>query len=73
MVLLVVVDAGSDGQQAVAQLLRLGVRQRAVRQQDLGPGDQVDRGQGEFQPCGRCSRRRGEGKRLKPVSCPCRT
>jgi hypothetical protein len=39
-------------QQPVAELLRLGGGQFAVQQQDAGPGQQVDRGEAEFEPDG---------------------
>jgi hypothetical protein len=45
-------DAGCGVQQPVAQLLRLGFREVTIQQQCFGPGDQVDRGRGEFQPRG---------------------
>ena len=45
-------DLRGDVQQPVAQLLRLRGGQSAVEEQGLGPGEQVDAGQGEFQPCG---------------------
>lgn len=37
-------------QQPVAQLLRLGGGEVAVQEQDPGPGEQVDTGQGQLQP-----------------------
>jgi transposase-like protein len=39
-------------QQPIAQLLRFGGGQFPVKEQDLGPGEQVDAGQGQFQPGG---------------------
>jgi hypothetical protein len=43
-------EAGGDVQQLIAQLLWLGQRVFAVKQEHFGPGEQVDAGQGEFQP-----------------------
>jgi hypothetical protein len=39
---------GGDVQQSVAQLLRFGGGEVAVQEQKLGPGEQVDAGQGEL-------------------------
>jgi hypothetical protein len=39
-----------DVQDAVAQFLRFGEREFAVQEQDLGPGEQIDTDQGQFQP-----------------------
>lgn len=45
-------DAGGDVQDPVAQPFGFGGGQLAVKQQHLGPGEQVAGGQGEFQPGG---------------------
>ena len=45
-------DAGGDVQQPVAQFLGFGEGEFAVQEQALGPGEQVDAGQVEFQPSG---------------------
>jgi hypothetical protein len=45
-------DLRGDVQQPVTQFLRLGQGQRSVEQQVLGPGEQVDAGQSEFEPGG---------------------
>lgn len=45
-------NAGGGMQQPVAKLLRLGLRELAIQRQGLGPGKQVDRCEGEFQPRG---------------------
>src|SRR5690606_9407302 len=39
-----------DVQEPVAELSGLGGGEVAVQQQELGPGEQVDRGQGQLQP-----------------------
>lgn len=42
----------SDVQQPVAQLLRLREREGPAQKQGLGEGEQVDAGDGEFEPRG---------------------
>jgi hypothetical protein len=43
-------EAGSDVQQPVAELLRLGSGEFPVQQQDARPGQQIDRREAEFEP-----------------------
>jgi hypothetical protein len=40
-------ESGGDVQQPVAQFLGFGLGEVAVQEQGLGPGEQVDAGQGE--------------------------
>ena len=41
-------DVGGDVQEPVAQLLRLGQGMVVAQEQGLGPGEQVDAGEGEL-------------------------
>ncbi len=43
-------ESGGDVQQPVAQRRRLAAGQFAVQAEHLGPGEQVGRGQGQFEP-----------------------
>jgi hypothetical protein len=45
-------DAGGGVQQPVAEFLRLCGGQLAAQRKSLGPGEQVDGGEGQLQPCG---------------------
>ncbi len=45
-------DSDGDVQQPVAQLLGFGGGQSAVEEEQLGPGEQVDAGEGQFEPGG---------------------
>lgn len=45
-------EAGGDVQEPVAEFLRLGGGQLPVQEEDTGPGEQVDRGEAEFEPDG---------------------
>jgi hypothetical protein len=45
-------EACGDVQYPVAKFLRLGGGQFAVQEEDTGPGEEVDRGEAEFEPGG---------------------